>query len=119
VVALKLDATTDAKIVVELDIFSGRPNPEWRLAPAAGTRLLDLLRAANTTTTPAAAPGLGYRGLTLRIGRNDTIRVGHGIIEAGGVSYRDDGRAVEAFLLQSMPDDLKAQFDSVLPRSLR
>lgn len=114
-VALNFDAATDAEVVVELDVFSGRPNPQWRLPPPARARLFELLRATNTPAAGAVLPGLGYRGLVVRIGTT-MFRAGDGTIETRGQFYRDEGRAVEALLLDSMPDELKAQFDAVLPK---
>jgi hypothetical protein len=51
-----------APVQVELDIFSGRPNPQW-LYPAASVRRVveQLLAAANPVPAPPV-PGLGYRG---------------------------------------------------------
>lgn len=120
---LKLGAADQADIVVEIDIFSGRPNPSWRLRPAERARLFALLRAAKETSAASTAPpGLGYRGLVVRIetgGHTELVRIGDGTITANGAHYRDDGRAVEAFLLGSMPAELKAQLAAVLPKLTR
>jgi len=52
---------------VELDVFSGRPNPRWTLSPAQRADLIDQLRAG-TIPLLAADSGesrLGYRGFIL------------------------------------------------------
>lgn len=54
---------------IELDIFSGRPNPSWVAdadASEAMERWLNLLPPADTwVAAPAAADELGYRGFIL------------------------------------------------------
>lgn len=47
---------------VELDLFSGRPNPTLDLLPAEGDELLRLLSNVPATTAEPTPPGLGYRG---------------------------------------------------------
>jgi hypothetical protein len=49
---------------VELDIFSGRPNPSWILSPKEEKELLDRVAADPKILIPAAATSgrLGYRG---------------------------------------------------------
>jgi hypothetical protein len=54
---------------VELDLFSGRPNPRWQLNEVQATKLGEL-----HSQLPAAAemspapPGLGYRGFLYSLG---------------------------------------------------
>jgi hypothetical protein len=55
---------------VELDIFSGMPNPTWTLTPQEESELVDLVRAAPEQISPVATEdekfGLGYRGFIIR-----------------------------------------------------
>jgi hypothetical protein len=105
--------------VVELDLFSGRPNPQWRLSGSARDRLLALLRAALPTHESASEPGLGYRGFIVRIisgERMTRVHIGEGAIEIDGARGRDEGRGIEKLLMQSMPDELRTRFGSTLPR---
>jgi hypothetical protein len=55
---------------VELDIFSGMPNPTWVLSNRQEGTLYELLRAEPNQISPATALnkrfGLGYRGLIVR-----------------------------------------------------
>jgi len=116
---LNLAAPEDAEVVAELDLFSGRPNPQWRLTGPVRERLLALLRAAPPAAVPRREPGLGYRGFVIRItsgGTTTRVHVGEGSIDVDGERGRDDGRAIEKVLMQSMPDDLKTRFGSTLPR---
>src|SRR6187200_3434139 len=53
---------------VELDIFSGRPNPRWVLNPAEEAELLQRLldRAVPTAPMTVLDAKLGYRGFLVR-----------------------------------------------------
>lgn len=71
------EKTGKVAIEVELDIFSGRENPRWQLAPEMTSKLVDLLLAdevRSSVPTPAAAPGLGYRGFLVRV-RSATLKL--------------------------------------------
>ena len=48
---------------VELDVFSGRPNPTWNLSQDEGRELTRLHRQLPAQAPPTSLPeGLGYRG---------------------------------------------------------
>ena len=127
------NAEQDTSATIELDVFSGRPNPSWTLTPAQGVKLRQQLRAVHDLPKshkrgPPAEPGLGsglgsglgYRGLILRIAvgsTTETWRVGQGAAEFDGQSYPDDGRRIEIYVLDTMPPDLRSEFASVLPPS--
>src|SRR5512146_409836 len=49
---------------VEVDLFSGRPNPQWIITDADATR--ELLETVSRTPGVAAKPGTGYQGLGFR-----------------------------------------------------
>jgi len=55
---------------VELDIFSGMPNPTWVLSKRQETTLYELLKAEPNQISPVMTLGmrlgLGYRGLIVR-----------------------------------------------------
>ena len=110
----------DRSVTIELDVFSGRPNPSWEPGPPEQAKLLQLLRSNDVVAgRPEAPPGLGYRGFIVKIGSNaeeDVLRVGGGAIERQGKYYRDEGRAVEKYLIQIMPDGLRSQFRTILPQ---
>ena len=55
------------RVRVELDAFSGRPNPGWELVPAEIAELRRRLRGLpEVGEAPASPDGLGYRGFLLR-----------------------------------------------------
>ncbi|MBH1935243.1 hypothetical protein I5Q34_13325 [Streptomyces sp. AV19] len=95
-------------MLVELDLYSGRPNPRWQLdSRAAGEfrTMTDSLAAADAARPPLPAPGLGYRGFTVVDG-DRTVRVFGGRVELGADQRADPGRTVERWLLDRLPPPL-------------
>ena len=87
-------------VQIELDAFSGRPNPRWALDDAQAAELLALL-ADLPAATPRPRAALGYRGfLVHRGGALAPIRVGAGTVEIDGTSHADRHGA-EAWLLRN------------------
>jgi hypothetical protein len=91
---------------VELDAFSGRPNPRWELTDADGDELRRLEgRLERSGAEPPEPPGLGYRGFLYgEAGRNTRAYKGY-IVAPDGV-LADPQRRIERFLLTRLPDDL-------------
>ncbi|HEV2720064.1 MAG TPA: hypothetical protein VG323_08600 [Thermoanaerobaculia bacterium] len=90
-------------MLVELDIFSGRPNPRWRLGDAEAARVRELIDAL--APAPAAAPpeppGLGYRGFRI----DDVATAYSGVVRMRGRVLADPQRRVERFLLEHLPPE--------------
>ncbi len=80
---------------IELDIFSGMPNPTWVLSTAQEGTLRDLLRAEPSQISPVATPtkrlGLGYRGLIVRRVKTDEGEWDRALAESR-VPFPDDFR---------------------------
>src|SRR5436305_242562 len=92
---------------VELDVFSGRPNPVWQLdahAAAALPALHDALPAGADWQEP---PALGYRGFLYAI-RSDACRAYHGAVHTPHATLADPRREVERFLVTRLPGDWAA-----------
>src|SRR5258708_4345888 len=66
--AQKVQVNDQSEVRVELDIFSGRPNPSWMLAPPERDELLRALSAAKREAAARELPGLGYRGFAVHVG---------------------------------------------------
>jgi hypothetical protein len=100
---------------VELDVFSGHPNPSWPLEPEQARVLIAKLRRLRLRSEPGPS-GLGYRGFVVhRIDRGRVVpwlRVAAGSIrvERGGrsVLYRDDEGLEEWLREQAMVRGLGA-----------
>jgi hypothetical protein len=87
---------------VELDIFSGRPNPHWSLS---GRRVAELEeRLQELEPVQAAEPqGLGYRGLVIRSKSGAQIRAFNSVVtvtHARGISSFKDRAGLEKHLLE-------------------
>lgn len=106
-----------ASTEVELDVFSGRPNPAWALTSAEAEEFERRLAALPRSPARELSTGLGYRGLVVRV-EDDAgtrlIRVQSGCVEiaaAGSTVYAiDEGRALERWLIGTgrtrLPDDV-------------
>jgi len=94
-------------MLVELDIFSGRPNPRFELDEHA-TRELRLLlrRLVPSTATPPEPPGLGYRGFIWMDGR-ESVRAYRRHVRTRGAVYADPSMTVENFLLDRLPKEFE------------
>ncbi len=100
-------------MLIELDIFSGRPNPRFRLSARDGRTLVALheaLRAAKPE--PLSLPGLGYRGFVYSIG--GPMRAFRGHITGPSVALSDPTMTVERFLLDRLPPEHSALRPAIL-----
>jgi len=94
---------------VELDVFSGVPNPTWVLSLAEASDLTRRISRLDPTVATGQRPdNLGYRGFVVQIAAGSsaslqTIRAHHGIVEVVGSTrtayYRDPQRQIELWLL--------------------
>lgn len=106
---------------IELDAFSGRPNPRWNLSGEQQAEFLKRLHALKTSPSASStANGLGYRGFLVRQnGKSDDafdeMRIYRGtvVVLRGDHSetLADSGRELERWLLASAQGHVE---DSVL-----
>jgi hypothetical protein len=103
---------------VVLEIFSGRPDPSWALDERRTAELLRRLKALAPAKDAALPPdpGLGYRGLHVSI--SDGARGNVAEVRRGRVMYErriieDRGRALERWLLETAPPELRELVRSV------
>ena len=91
-------------VEIELDVFSGRPNPTWRLSEEDSRQLLALLD--DLPPAPPLPPGaLGYRGFVIHRPRAagasvPALRVFAGTVEIDSQPHADL-RGAEAWLMRS------------------
>lgn len=111
---------------VELDIFSGRPNPMWHLSEADVTALLRELDELPEAPPTAIANNLGYRGFVVRVrhdGDETRLVVQNGTVQAvrGGSTtyYHDVDRALEWWLLDSGRPFLDDSIAAVVEREMK
>jgi hypothetical protein len=93
-------------MLVELDIFSGRPNPTWELDERASGRLREAHAALlQTTVPPPELPGLGYRGFVYRL--DDVAwRAFRGSVSNGRRTLADPDRSIERLFAGWLPAEL-------------
>lgn len=95
-------------MTVEMDIYSGRPNPAWTLSHEESAALAEMLTDLPASQAPAGEPGLGYRGFLLSnpervAGLPARIRICGGMVtieEDGSTRTYVDTHGVERRLLQ-------------------
>jgi hypothetical protein len=99
---------------VEIDVFSGRPNPAFELSVDEAKHLLALLEGLPEIPPTADEDALGYRGMNVTIAKGDDnnpvrrIRVSGGVVAIGratGTRYFRDTRAVEKWLIERAADN--------------
>ena len=117
---------------VEVDLYSGRPNPAWDLSAADAERFLERLGALTPMRpesggAPAFFEGLGYRGLKVHLhseGDFKQIVIAEGIVgvqtseAAGRQLWKDSNRELEKWLLGTGKPYLDADLFSYLLRQV-
>lgn len=100
-------------MLVELDLFSGRPNPRWELDARGRDHLAQLQRRLRPARAGADPPGLGYRGFVWRDGTGAAAsRAYGGYLRILGATLGDPAFSIERYLLGCLP----AEFESLRPR---
>ena len=103
---------------VELDAFSGRPNPQWRLPSHRSSEVLSKIGSLPKTQRLPPKPGLGYRGFILH--EDDrSIRVFAGIVqiqERGATQSYLDTAGIEVELAR---DASQRGFEEVVRQVLK
>jgi hypothetical protein len=91
-------------------VFSGRPNPTWRV-PVETARKLERLwqRLEPSEAAFPAAPLLGYRGCTLDCGTKGRWQSYGGVVASGDIHKYDPERKFERLLIGSAPANLLPQ----------
>ena len=97
-------ATGNPVIEIELEIFSGRPNPAWQLDDAEAGQLLALLDDLPEAASPQRAD-LGYRGFVVKRSNDDGSTAPPVHVVAGtvalGARHLADTKSAEAWLIRS------------------
>ena len=90
-------------VTVEIDIFSGMPNPEWTLSEPDAAVFLDKLSGLQRLEARPRSSKLGYRGMAVRTGTGGGMYVQRGVIErnvgATTTFLLDPERSLERWLI--------------------
>ena len=111
---------------VELDIFSGMPNPTWILTNAEVDSLVKQLAALPRTSARELSGNLGYRGFIVRVTngadtqliriQNGTVHISRGVTN---IYACDVERALERWLLNTGKPHLKSDLVEIVEREVR
>lgn len=110
---------------VELDIFSGEPNPTWALTDADADSFVKQLAALQRTAPRQLSAKLGYRGFIIQCTQGTgawSVRLQNGVahISQGAAAYADDEqRRLERWLLNTGSPYLKPDLFEFVERELR
>ena len=95
---------------IEVDIFSGRPNPRMEIEPADVDDINRQIAALQPNEPTAVPEHLGYRGLLVILNGEPAMRLYDGLVfvNQGGalVYYSDPGRTLELSLLKEIQSEL-------------
>ena len=117
------DSLISAWVEVELDIFSGIPNPAWILSEADGDLFLKKLSMLPQASAKELHYNLGYRGFIVEV-INETeeslVRIQNGTVQLSqndnNVYYRDQNRHLERWLLNSGKPTLRSDLFKIVER---
>ena len=112
---------------IELDVFSGRPNPTWSLNDEQARKYLARFKALKISESKRVPyDGLGYRGFKVTgFQEYDEVTIGDEIVEAsyGRKRYQwfDEGRNLEKYLVKTakghIDEDLYRVIDSAIEKN--
>lgn len=106
-------------IEVELDIYSGMPNPTWVLSATDSTELRRRIDALPTTKAAAPAENLGYRGFLVRLAEGAEPARVRQVVRLADKSVRDAGdRGLERWLLGTGRGKVPADVIAVVEKEL-
>jgi hypothetical protein len=111
------------RVEVELDIFSGMPNPAWVLDDTQALRFKALLSAASQSSQGELANNLGYRGFIVTVyegGNIKSVRIQNGTVhvskEGSVVRLKDGGRGLERWLFDAAKPHLTPELFQTIQR---
>ena len=111
---------------VELDIFSGMPNPTWTLTDAEAATFTNVISTLPPASGTELSGSLGYRGMIIECsldGAAQTIHIQAGIVQiASGTTKAyayDVDRKLERWLRDTARPHLNGDLLELIDRELR
>jgi hypothetical protein len=115
-----------ARVEVELDIFSGMPNPTWVLANDQADSFVEQLAALSRTSARELSGNLGYRGFIVQLTQGagtESIHIQTGTVQisrgATKVYANDKDRRLERWLLNTGKPHMKNEVFEMVEREIR
>ena len=109
------------RVEVELDIFSGNPNPTWILSPQEGVVFVQRLAALPQAPAKNLSTHLGYRGFIVQVAKGteqSLVQIQNGTVQIlvgdTKVYYSDRNRDLERWLLNSGKPSLKSDIFQIV-----
>ena len=123
-ISLGMVIMCSAHTSVELDVFSGQPNPIWSLNASQCEKVekhLGQLSKATGESLPSP-PILGYRGVIVHYKNNqgikESIRFYRGVAQSEQLQLRDIDRKLEKWVLNTGQDVIDSNMWRYLPTEL-
>ncbi len=114
------------RVEVELDIFSGMPNPTWVLTNVEADSFVKKLAAMSRTSATELSGNLGYRGFIVQVTQGANTQLIHiqtGIVHisigATNVYANDEDRELERWLFNTGKPHLKNELFQIVEREFR
>jgi len=115
-----------ARCKVELDIFSGMPNPTWALTETETEHFVKQLAALPRAPTEELSGNLGYRGFIVHCARGadtELIHIQEGAVHISNgtttVAAYDEDRELERWLLSTGKSHLSNDLFQIAEREIR
>lgn len=106
-------------MLVELDVFSGRPNPCWELDDTHSRELRQLQdRLQGSVLTHAEPSGLGYRGFWYS-DATGRVRAYRGFVLTARAVFADPYFTIERYLIAHIPEEFDALRKRIPPEIAR
>jgi hypothetical protein len=86
---------------VELDLYSGRPNPTWSLEESEASSILAAWEALAPARPIPYPDRLGYRGVVVVFDDGMRLTIADGVAQVGGAARADPDRALERLVVIS------------------
>ena len=118
---LIIQSRSTGSLTVELDAFSGRANPAWKLTRDEENRLAEMVANLPARKKAAELPsGLGYRGIIIRDSKDfNEIVVSIGVVQADRYQWSDADRKVELFLLNTSRPHIESGIYEMIVSQIR
>jgi hypothetical protein len=102
---------------IEVDMFSGRPNPGLELRGNQARRLRQLLEQKRLPLNDVeAVDQLGFRGFIVKpeSASREAYRVKGEVVQIGGRAFLDPNRDTQNYILSVLPQRLKSMLRPLL-----
>ena len=127
--AVRENTTVDLSVTrVELDVFSGRPNPEWEMSDEEYRSFHEMLAICPSLAQTNMFDGLGYRGFIVHTNQPSEpsmplmVTVYSGVIKVSNdqtTSYCQDGdNKMEKWLLEQSRQFVEKDLQEIVEASL-